>query len=142
METEIKPGMSRCKGKSMSMREPIRALIVDDQPRARKSLKALLSTWSPAAEIWEATNGQEALQRVRELQFDVVLMDVRMPGMDGLTATRLIKECRPQVKVVVLSMYAEHQDEALDAGADAFLGKGEAAERLLDLLSVMIWEGG
>jgi CheY-like chemotaxis protein len=124
------------------MQEPIRALIVDDQPRARKSLKALLSTWSTAAEIREATDGQEAVQRVRELQFDVVLMDVRMPGMDGLAATRLIKECQPQVKVVVLSMYAEHREEALDAGADAFIGKGEAAERLLDLLSMVMQEGG
>ena len=79
---------------------------------------------------------------MRELQFDVVLMDVRMPGMDGLTATRFIKECQPQAKVVLLSMYAEHQDEALDAGADAFLGKGEAAERLLDLLSVIMQKRG
>jgi CheY-like chemotaxis protein len=117
------------------MPEILRILVVDDQPRARKSLKALLSTWSTAADMWEATNGREAVELARELPLDVVLMDVRMPEMDGLAATRLIKECRPQVKVIALSMYVEHQDEALAAGADAFIGKGEAAERLLRLLS-------
>jgi len=60
--------------------EPIRVLIVDDQSRARKSLKALLSTWSQAGEMHEGCNGREALQLVKEFQPDVVLMDVRMPG--------------------------------------------------------------
>ena len=124
------------------MQEPISVLIVDDQPRARKSLKALLSTWPRAVGIREAGNGREALQLVKELQPDVVLIDVRMPEMDGLEATMQIKALWPQVKVIALSMYAEYQDEALVAGADAFVGKGEAADRLLDLLSVLIWEGG
>ena len=120
------------------MAETIRILIVDDQLRARKSLKALLSTWPRVVEIDEASNGHEAVQLVKELQPDVVLMDVRMPEIDGLQATLQIKALWPQVKVIVLSMYAEHRDEALAAGADAFVGKGEAADRLLDLLSVVI----
>jgi DNA-binding NarL/FixJ family response regulator len=124
------------------MQEPIKILVVDDQPRARKSLKALLSTWPRIVEISEAGNGREALRLVKELPPDAVLMDVRMPGMDGLEATTQIKALCPQVKVVVLSMYAEHRDEALAAGADDFVGKGEAAERLLDLLSAVMQEGG
>lgn len=120
------------------MQEPIRILIVDDQPRARKSLKALLATWSRVGEVHEASNGREALELVRELRPDAVLMDVRMPEMDGLKATVQIKALWPQVKVVVLSMYLEYQDEALALGADAFVGKGEAPDRLLDLLSAVV----
>jgi NarL family two-component system response regulator LiaR len=120
---------------------PIRILIVDDQPRARKSLRALLSTWSQVGKMDEANNGREAVELVREGQPDVVLMDVRMPEIDGLKATVQIKALWPQVRVVVLSMYAEYQGEALAAGADAFVGKGEAPDRLLDLLSALVQKG-
>jgi DNA-binding NarL/FixJ family response regulator len=120
------------------MVEPIRVLIVDDQPRARKSLKALLSTWSRIGDMHEGCNGREALQLVKELQPDVVLMDARMPEVDGLKATVQIKALWPQVKVVVLSMHLEYRDEALAAGADAFVGKGEPADRLLAVLSAVV----
>jgi YesN/AraC family two-component response regulator len=123
------------------MHKPIRVLIVDDQPRARKSLKALLSTWSWVGEMHEAANGREAVQLVKELQPDVVLMDVRMPEVDGLMATVQIKALCPQIKVVVLSMYLEYRDEALAVGADAFVGKGESPDRLLDLLSAVVQKG-
>ena len=122
----------------MPMAERTRILIVDDQPRARKSLRALLSTWPQVVEVHEAGNGREAVQVVEDLQPALVLMDIRMPEVDGLQATRTIKAQWPQVKVIVLSMYLEHRDEALAAGADAFVGKGGAAERLLDLLSALI----
>lgn len=89
----------------------------------------------------EANNGREAVELVREGQPDVVLMDVRMPEIDGLKATVQIKALWPQVRVVVLSMYAEYQGEALAAGADAFVGKGEAPDRLLDLLSALVQKG-
>ena len=120
------------------MTDCIQLLIVDDQPRARKSLRALLSTWPVSQELGEAANGQEAVQFVEERQPDVVLMDICMPGMDGLQATRLIKARRPQVKVVVLTMYCEYEAEAMAAGADAFVGKGEPADRLLATLSAVI----
>ncbi len=123
------------------MQERITVLIVDDQPRARKSLRALLSTWSQISEMHEASNGREAVQLAKELQPDVVLMDVLMPEVDGLKATEQIKAMRPQVKVIVLSMYTEYRDEALAAGADAFVGKGEAPDKLLDLLSVVVHPG-
>ncbi len=123
------------------MAEPIRVLIVDDQPRARKSLKALLTTWSRVGEMHEASNGRDALQLAKELQPDVVLMDVRMPEIDGLTATVQIKALWPQVKVILLSMYPEYRGDALAAGADAFVGKGEAPDELLDLLSAVMRKG-
>jgi len=113
-------------------------LIVDDQPRARQSLKALLATWPQVKEIREAANGQEAVRLVEESRPDVVLMDARMPEMDGLEATRLIKARWPQVKVIVLSMYADYRTDALAAGADAFVSKGEPPERLLATLTAVI----
>jgi DNA-binding NarL/FixJ family response regulator len=123
------------------MLTPMRVLIVDDQPRACRSVRALLSTWIRAPEIREASNGREAVRLVEELPPDLVLMDVRMPEMDGLEATRQIKAWWPQVKVIVLSMYIEHGDEALAAGADAFVGKGEAPEKLLDVVSAVMQKG-
>jgi DNA-binding NarL/FixJ family response regulator len=116
------------------MTECIHVLIVDDQPRARKSLRALLSTWPVPQKVREAASGQEAMQLVEHGQPDVVLMDVCMPGMDGLQATRIIKARCPQVKVVVLTMYSEYEVEAMAAGADAFVAKGEPADRLLATL--------
>lgn len=121
--------------------EPIRVLIVDDQPRARKSLKALLSTWSRVGEMHEGCNGREALQLVEELQPDLVLMDVRMPEMDGLTAAAQIKALWPRVRVILLSIYTEYRGQALAAGADAFLGKDDAPHELLGLVSEVMQKG-
>jgi YesN/AraC family two-component response regulator len=119
------------------MAERIRVLIVDDQPRTRQSLKALLITGLQVEEIREAANGQEAVRLVDESQPDVVLMDVRMPEMDGLEATRLIKKRWPQVKIIVLSMYAEYATTALAAGADAFVSKGEPPQQLLSTFAAV-----
>ena len=119
----------------------IRVLIVDDMQRARRSMRALLSTWSEVSELWEAGDGQEAVQQARERQPDLVLMDVRMPGLDGMEATVQIKANWPQIKIIVLSMYPEYREEALAAGADAFASKGEASDRLLDLVSAVLQKG-
>jgi len=119
------------------MTECIQVLIVDDQARARKSLRALLSTWPVPQKVREAASGQEAVRLVEQAQPDVVLMDICMPGMDGLQATRLIKARCPQAKVVVLTMYGEYEAEAMTAGADAFVAKGEPADCLLATLSAV-----
>jgi DNA-binding NarL/FixJ family response regulator len=113
------------------MIEQCKVLIADDNVRARLGLRALLAL-RPEIEIaGEAADGWEAVQRVRDGQPDVVVMDARMPRMDGLEATRQIKGHWPQVWIVVLSMYASHRAEALAAGADAFLVKGCPAGELL-----------
>jgi DNA-binding NarL/FixJ family response regulator len=106
-------------------------LIADDQTRARQSLKALLATWPTVDRVREACNGQEAVLLVEESTPDVVVMDARMPEMDGLQATRVIKQRWPRVKVVVWSMYPEYEAEAQSAGADAFVTKGESPQQLL-----------
>ena len=106
------------------MTEGLHILIVDDQLRARQSLSALLGTNAWIASVREACDGVEAIQLVREFSPDVVLLDVRMPEMDGLQAVAAIKSIAPRTRVVVLTLYPEYRDEALASGADAFLVKG------------------
>jgi DNA-binding NarL/FixJ family response regulator len=118
-----------------TMEQPTRALIADDLTRSRQGLRAVLEMWPTVEVVCEAADGQEAVHCVEECRPDVVLMDARMPVMDGLEATRLIKERWPEVKVIVLTTYPEYQAYALAAGADAFLVKGCPAEELLRAIS-------
>ncbi len=120
------------------MAQPMRVLIADDSARARDGLRALLATWPEIAVIGEAANGQEAVRLVAESRPDVVLMDLQMPVLDGVQATRQIKQQWPTITVIVLTMYAVEQSAALAAGADAFLVKGSTPERLLAALGVGI----
>jgi CheY-like chemotaxis protein len=113
------------------MLKTLRILIVDDQQHARRSLKALLATRFHLADTCEAVNGIEAIRCVEECKPDIVLMDARMPEMDGIEATRIIKSKLAQVPVIVLTMYSEYKAAALAAGANAFLIKGEPVEQLL-----------
>jgi CheY-like chemotaxis protein len=112
----------------------LRILIADDQAHARRSLRALLATRFKLVDTCEAMNGIEAVRCVEECKPDVVLMDVRMPGMDGIEATRIIRRESAQLPVIVLSMYSEYRTAALAAGANAFLLKGEPPEQLLAVL--------
>ena len=109
-------------------------MIVDDSLRARRALKALISQQEGITVTAEASNGQEALQNIREQKPDIVIMDIRMPVMDGLEATTAIKAGWSQIKVIILPMYPEHQAEAMAAGADAFLVKGCPLGEITDLL--------
>ena len=113
-------------------------LVVDDQPRARKSIKTLLATWPEAGQVREAADGREAVRLMEESQPDVVLMDALMPKTNGIEATRLIKARWPQVKVIVLSMYPDYAADALEAGADAFFGKGTPPDQLLATLVAVV----
>ncbi len=117
------------------MVKALRILIVDDQRRTRQSLKALLATKFPLIELHEAVNGVEAIHCVEDCQPNIVLMDARMPELDGIEATRIIKTKLPHIQVIVLSLYAEYQAAALAAGAAAFISKGEPPERLLAALT-------
>jgi DNA-binding NarL/FixJ family response regulator len=116
----------------------MRILIADDQKRARQSLKALLAASIAESEIWEAGSGAEAMQLAEQMQPHLIVMDVRMPGIDGLVATRRIKSRWPEIRVVVLSMYPNCREKARAAGADLFVSKGESPERLLSAVSSLL----
>ncbi len=135
-------------------------LIADHETRPRRALQALLAAWPQIEVVGAAANGVEAVQLVEKCRPDVVLMSIPMlvaakpalpapwtaqgreddrpgkesEGMDGLEVIRLIKSQQPQVRVVVLAMYATQRAAALAAGADAFLLKGYPAEALRDAI--------
>lgn len=114
----------------------IRVLLVDDQALLRGTFKMLFDSTSDMETVGEASNGREAVELARTHHPDVVLMDIRMPEMDGLDATRLISESPDlaAVKVLILTTFEddEHVAEALRAGASGFLGKGARPEELVE----------
>lgn len=112
----------------------MRILIADDRRVTRQGLCALLSQFPQAEVIGEATNGQECVNLTSSCHPDVVLLDIQMPTMDGLEATRCIKSQWPEVRVVILTMYARYRSAALAAGADAFLLKGCTTQELQDAI--------
>ena len=118
---------------SGALERPIRVLLVDDHVVVRKGLRALLDR-EPDIEIAaEAENGEEAVRAAARHSPDVILMDLEMPGMGGVEATRQITEQRPDVKVVVLTSHAAEEDvfPALKAGAQGYLLKHSAPEDVL-----------
>jgi YesN/AraC family two-component response regulator len=122
-----------------SVDKPIDVLIVDDQVKTRRGLKAVLRFAPFIGMIWEAQEGEAAMKIVSEVKPDLVLMDIKMPLMDGLEATRRIKQTWPEVKVIILTMYPYYEKEALAAGADCFLVKGDKNLSIQDeILSLFI----
>lgn len=114
---------------------PVRLLLVDDNPRARHGMAALMSTHPEINIVGEASNGREAITAVETAHPDVILMDVQMPVMDGVEATRCIKTRWPQVRVIALTIYSNYQAETRSAGADAFLVKGCPSAELLSMIT-------
>ena len=110
----------------------IRVLVVDDSTVARDGLSAILRAHSDLDVVGEAASGWEAIEQAERLRPGVVVMDAQMPEMDGVEATRLIKERLPQTKVLFLSVHVNHIDAALEAGADAQLMKDCSRQVLLD----------
>ncbi|MFE1884940.1 response regulator [Streptomyces diastatochromogenes] len=108
-------------------------LIVDDQPLQRYGFRILLESVAETEVVGEAAHGAEAVRRAAELRPDVVLMDVRMPGMDGIEATRRIAESGGRSRVLVLTTFDldEYVHAALRAGASGFLLKDARPEELL-----------
>lgn len=111
----------------------IRLLLVDDQPVVRKGLRMRLTMEPDITVVGEASTGEEALVLVRSLAPDIVLMDVEMPGMDGITTAEILRSNIPQSAVVMLSIYDDihTRARAQAAGAAGFVEKRGAIEALL-----------
>jgi|TARA_Y100000294_G_scaffold167916_1_gene177560 two-component system response regulator NreC len=106
----------------------VRILIVDDHALFRQGLRALLETEGMAQVVGEATDGNEAVAKARELGPDVVIMDIGMPGMNGLEASQIITQQSPETKVIILTVYDSDNYffEALDSGASGYVLKQAA----------------
>jgi DNA-binding NarL/FixJ family response regulator len=111
-------------------REPVRVLLADDQRLVRESLATLLGLLGGIELVATASNGEEALAFCERHQPDVVLMDIRMPRMDGIEATRRLREDQPDVRVIALTTYADDESVlgALRAGARGYLTKDASSE--------------
>ncbi len=120
----------------------IRLILVDDQNLIRRGLRALLSTDPELEVIGEGENGRDALDLLATLQPDIVLMDIRMPIMDGVVATREICQRFPQTKVLVLTTFddTEYVSQALQAGASGYLLKDTPFEELTQAIQ-LIYKG-
>jgi RNA polymerase sigma factor (sigma-70 family) len=116
--------------------KPIRVLLVDDHPLLRKGLASLLGREKGFEVVGEAQDGAEALNKAKVLKPDLVLMDIYMPGGDGLEATRRIKEALPSVKVVILTVSEEDKNlfEAIKCGAHGYLLKKIEPRDLFEML--------
>ncbi len=121
------------------MVEPLKVLLVDDHAMFRAGIKALIELEGRLRVVGEAGSGEEAIDRVRELKPDVVVMDLSMPGSNGLEATRRIAALGLDTKVLVLTVHAEEEYlvPVVEAGASGYLTKTSADTDLLEALRVV-----
>lgn len=121
------------------MSEMVRILIADDHTIVRSGVRLLLSAEPGIEVVAEARDGVEALQLVEVLQPDIVLMDIAMPGLDGLAATREIKTRWPHIQVLILTMHRQDDYffETLRAGASGYILKGAETSELLNAVRVV-----
>jgi signal transduction histidine kinase len=117
----------------------MRVLLVDDHDSIRKSLRQLIELRAEFEVVGEGSNGSEALERTELLHPDIILMDMNMPVMDGVQATRVIKERHPNVQVLALTAFADMSlvSEMVKAGASGYLLKGGSSKELLDSLQAI-----
>jgi NarL family two-component system response regulator LiaR len=120
----------------MTESTPIRVMLVDDHAVVRSGLGAFLLAFDDLELVAEAGSGEEAVAMCNRFQPDVVLMDLKMPGMDGAAATRRIREHWPEIQVVALTSFKEHElvEEVLQAGAIGYLLKNVSADELADAI--------
>jgi len=116
----------------MTPMKPIRVLLVDDHAMVRRGLATFLMTFDDLEMAGEATNGDVAIKQCAQVQPDVVLMDIMMPGLDGVAATRAIRQQFPQVQVIALTSFKEEAmiQGVLQAGAIGYLLKDVSADEL------------
>ena len=124
----------------MSESQPIRVLLVDDHAVVRSGLAGFLLAFDDLKLVGEAASGEEAVSLCRQVQPDVVLMDLMLPGMDGAEATRAIRERCPDIKVIVLTSFQEEElvQRALQAGAISYLLKNVSVDELAEAIRAAV----
>ncbi|MDP3879284.1 MAG: response regulator transcription factor [Dehalococcoidales bacterium] len=123
----------------MAETSKMRILIADDHAIVREGFRTLLEAEPDIEVVGEATNGVEAVQKTKELQPDIVLMDITMPVMNGLEATQQIKQDSPHAKILVLTMHEgdEYFFKFLDVGASGYFVKGGSSSELISALRIV-----
>lgn len=121
------------------VKKKIKVLLVDDHPVVRKGLHSCLANRENIKVVGEASEGREAIQKVKELEPDIVLMDLNMPGMDGLTVTETVRKDSPQTKVLVLSMHSnrEYVLRIVKAGARGYVLKDTPPDELVKAIETV-----
>ncbi len=114
----------------------IRIVVADDHTIVREGLKQLLGAAGDLTVVGEAQNGHETLERVRGLEFDLLLLDMSMPGKSGIELIRQVRAEKPKLRILVLSMHEEHQYavRAIRAGAAGYLTKESASRQLVEAI--------
>jgi len=114
----------------------IRVVLADDHTIVREGLKQLLNAAGDLQVVGEAQNGLEVMERVRGLEFDLLLLDMSMPGKSGIELIKLVRAERPKLRILVLSMHEEHQYavRAIRAGAAGYLTKESASRQLVEAI--------
>lgn len=128
--------MQRSNSSQTTLPNPIRVLIVDDEDLVRYGIKAICQATDALVVVGEASNGQAAIAQAQALKPDVVLMDISMPVMDGVTATAQIYHSLPQTKVLILTVHTndEHLLEAMQQGAAGYFLKNTPPEDVLPII--------
>ena len=122
------------------MEKKIRVVIADDMEETRKSLKVMLSFASDLEVVGEASDGEEALKMVRELKPDVVLMDINMPNVDGISVSKRLLQEDPDIAIVAISIQGDEEYERAleEMGVEEFLVKPFSSSRLIETIREVV----
>jgi len=120
------------------MGKDIRILLVDDHLLVREGVKSVLDQEEDMHVVGQAANSEETLSQLEKLDPDIVLMDIKMSGMDGIELTRLVKQRKPSCKVIMLTLYDQYVAEAMRAGATGYLLKDVGAKELVQTIRYVL----
>ncbi len=134
LDEEMMQEFTSNKNHSSAEVESIRIMLVDDHEEIRQALKNLLTLTNDIEVIGEATNGQESLEKAAELEPDIIIMDERMPGLNGLEASRILNQSGSPCKIIMLTSYQDFESKAFEYGVRAYLLKGAKFNVLTDCI--------